>query len=193
MNMPNSVTILHNTSRLNESQAFSKSINNWCTVPLYSHLFASTLTNAKYLISSWSLTSKSTLMIPITKDINALHRQIISEINQVVYMQSNIQRDGFEKTRYSRSVKRHISISVFISNPVIYLTLHNVKFRRPLWNPMISLLHPSVRYITFDRLGPVHHRAARIDSLAVQRAEPQFWCSPKSAPDFRAWLPHIDT
>jgi hypothetical protein len=35
--IPNSMGILYNTSLLNESRAFSKSVNNWCTVPLRSH------------------------------------------------------------------------------------------------------------------------------------------------------------
>jgi len=36
MLVPNSLTILYNTSLLTESHAFSKSINIWCTVPLHS-------------------------------------------------------------------------------------------------------------------------------------------------------------
>jgi hypothetical protein len=39
--MPNSIRILYKTSLLTESYAFLKSTNNWCTAPLYSHLFSS--------------------------------------------------------------------------------------------------------------------------------------------------------
>jgi hypothetical protein len=41
MGISNSMRIFYSTSLLTESYVFLKSINSWCTVPLYSHLFPS--------------------------------------------------------------------------------------------------------------------------------------------------------
>jgi hypothetical protein len=49
----NSTRVLYNTFLLKESYAFSKSINNSCTVPLYSNFFSSYLANTEYLIHGW--------------------------------------------------------------------------------------------------------------------------------------------
>jgi hypothetical protein len=41
MDTPNSMRILYSTSFLTGSQAFLKSMNNWCTVSLYAHFLSS--------------------------------------------------------------------------------------------------------------------------------------------------------
>jgi hypothetical protein len=41
ISIPNSVRIIYNTSIFTESQDFSKSLNNWCSLSFYSNLFSS--------------------------------------------------------------------------------------------------------------------------------------------------------
>ena len=51
--------MLYNTFLLTESYAFLKSMNNCCTVPLYSHFFSNTC--RIYMVNSRSVTSKTIL------------------------------------------------------------------------------------------------------------------------------------
>jgi hypothetical protein len=61
---PDSTRILYNTSRLTESQAFLKSTNSWCTFHCAPILSPASDDAKKNVNSSWSVTSKFTMVTP---------------------------------------------------------------------------------------------------------------------------------